>query len=105
MQLPGYVSGCRIDVRVIDQLAETVKARLELIPEADKARVLSEEGNTVAVRAYPKEKTANGDLAKSIAEIAVNEHWKLAELHTEEGRLDEVFRNITLSETAQEDRK
>ena len=26
--------------------------------------------------------------------------WSIEELHTEEGRLDDVFRSITLSETA-----
>ena len=31
------------------------------------------------------------------------ERWKIEELHTEEGRLDEVFRNITQSETSQKD--
>ena len=31
------------------------------------------------------------------------ERWKIEELHTEEGRLDEVFRNITLPDTKQEE--
>jgi hypothetical protein len=29
----------------------------------------------------------------------VREHWKLIELRTEEGRLDEVFRRITQPDT------
>ena len=38
-------------------------------------------------------------LARSIAEVAVAQKWHVEELHTEEGRLDEVFRSITLPET------
>jgi len=32
----------------------------------------------------------------------MKEGWKIEELHTEEGRLDEVFRTITLPDTAKE---
>ena len=39
------------------------------------------------------------------AELARQEGWTLAELHTEEGRLDEVFRRITLPDTAPESRQ
>ena len=57
------------------------------------------------VRVYPRGGAINGDLARSVAEVAAREKWQLQQLHTEEGRLDEVFRNITLPETAQEVRK
>ena len=33
------------------------------------------------------------------AEAAAREGWQLDEIHTEEGRLDEVFRTITLPDT------
>ena len=42
----------------------------------------------------------NSDLAASVFDLARRENWKLEELHTDEGRLDEVFRNITLSDTS-----
>jgi hypothetical protein len=41
----------------------------------------------------------DGDLAQSVADLARRENWPLRELHTEEGRMDEVFRGITLPET------
>ena len=47
----------------------------------------------------------NGELARGIYETAAREGWKIEELHTEEGRLDEVFRSITMPDTVQEDRK
>ena len=49
----------------------------------------------------------NGELARAVAETTMKEGWKIEELHTEEGRLDEVFRSITLPDTvkAQEEKK
>jgi ABC-2 type transport system ATP-binding protein len=41
-------------------------------------------------------------LARSVAEVSLKEGWKIEELHTEEGRLDEVFRAITLPDTVKE---
>lgn len=37
-------------------------------------------------------------LAGAIYDLAARQSWKLEELHTEEGRLDEVFRSITLGD-------
>jgi len=46
-------------------------------------------------------KGERGDLARAIGEVGTREHWRIEELHTEEGRLDEVFRDITQPETRQ----
>src|SRR5438876_1127793 len=54
----------------------------------------------VLVRIYPKQ--ASGELAWTVANLAQTERWHLQELHTEEGRLDEVFRSITMPDTAAE---
>ena len=61
------------------------------------ALVLTE--SPVAVRAYREEERRPHELARAISEIAMAERWKIEELHTEEGRLDEVFRSITRPET------
>ena len=52
-----------------------------------------------AFRVYPKDKAAAADLARSVIELAAREGWKLEQLRTEEGQLDEVFRRITLPDT------
>jgi ABC-2 type transport system ATP-binding protein len=39
----------------------------------------------------------NGELVRNVLEAANG--WKIEELRTEEGRLDEVFRGITLPDT------
>ncbi|HTD68681.1 MAG TPA: hypothetical protein VK846_19335, partial [Candidatus Limnocylindria bacterium] len=44
-------------------------------------------------------KSRNGAFARAVAEAVMQSNWKFEELHTEEGRLDEVFRRITLPDT------
>ena len=66
---------------------------------ASRTEVLVDDGAHVVARAYPRERGANGAFAGSIAELAQRENWKLDEIHVEEGRLDEVFRSITLPDT------
>jgi ABC-2 type transport system ATP-binding protein len=67
----------------------------------EKSEILASEPGRVVVRAYPRKPVADGALAASIAEIAVRENWKIEELVVEEGRLDDVFRTLTWSETAE----
>ena len=45
----------------------------------------------------------NGELVRNV--LAAANGWQVAELRTEEGRLDEVFRRITLPETVTEKTK
>jgi ABC-2 type transport system ATP-binding protein len=94
-----------VTLRVIGVAGETVKARLSQIPGARKAAIVKEEGGSAWTKVYPKGPGANGELARSVAEVVLKEGWRFEELHTEEGRLDEVFRSITIPETAQEERK
>jgi ABC-2 type transport system ATP-binding protein len=94
-----------VSLRVIGAGAEAVKSRLALVAGAKRATIVKEEGSVVWARAYPEAHSANGALARHVAEAALKENWKFEELHTEEGRLDEVFRNITWSETAKKEDK
>ena len=86
-------------VRVKGTSASELKDRLAQLPGSRKVLVVSEGPGATAVRVYPKGGPANGELARGIAELAAAQRWNLEELHTEEGRLDEVFRTITLPET------
>lgn len=56
-------------------------------------------GAESAVRVFPQTSASDGILARSLHELAVREGWRVEELHTDEGRLDEVFRGITLPDT------
>jgi len=81
----------------------TVKEKLSQLMLAKKVVVLEENSSGVLVRVYPKQ--ASGELAWTIANLSQVEKWTLQELHTEEGRLDEVFRTITMPDTLTEDKK
>jgi ABC-2 type transport system ATP-binding protein len=94
-----------VRLRVVGVPTLTVTQRLALLPTVRKSTVLREEAATSAIRIFPQPNCRNGDLARSVSEVVVKEAWKIEELHTEEGRLDEVFRSITLSDTMQEEKK
>ena len=61
---------------------------------------LKEESGETWARVFPHVNGAiprNGDLIRNVLEAA--NAWEIEEIRTEEGRLDEVFRSITLPET------
>ena len=92
-----------VTLRLLDGSSALVTQKLNQISTVERCVVLAE--SPVSVRAYLKKNGERGELARAIAELAATERWKIAELHTEEGRLDEVFRNITLPDTKQEEAK
>src|SRR5262249_7511306 len=75
---------------VIDQLAQ--------LPLASKVDRLN---GSSSLRVMAKEKSAGQELSRAIGELAARERWTIEELHVEEGRLDDVFRSITLPDTTQ----
>lgn len=79
--------------------AAAVQPRIAAIATAGRTDILHDDASKVALRVFPKASDSAGALAGAIAELAVRENWKIEEFRTEEGRLDEVFRSITLSDT------
>ena len=90
-----------VTLRLLDGDGSLVRQKLNQISVVEKTVVLSDE--PFAIRAYAKGNGAPREVARAISALALSERWKIEELHTEEGRLDEVFRNITQSETSQKD--
>ena len=80
--------------------AAAVKGKLDGLNAVERSVVVSE--SPLTVRAFPRKQIASDDLARAVSDIALKERWPLIELHTEEGRLDEVFRTITLPDTTKE---
>lgn len=78
----------------------SVSTRLRSLPTVRRTAVLEEGPGEVILRAFPPAGARRGELEQSIFELAVKEHWKVLELKLEEGRLDEVFRSITMPDTA-----
>jgi ABC-2 type transport system ATP-binding protein len=89
-------------VRVNGVSGEAIKARLGQLNSVKRAVVVREEGGAATVRAFPKH-PGNGELGRDVALLAAQAGWKTEELHVEEGRLDEVFRSITLPDTVKEE--
>jgi ABC-2 type transport system ATP-binding protein len=89
-----------VSLRVLGVAADAVKSRLAGISGATRALIVREEAGLVHARVFPSDKTRNGEFARAVAESVTQAGWKFEELHTEEGRLDEVFRRITLPDTA-----
>ena len=53
-----------------------------------------------AFRVYPRDKSRAGELAREVVELVNLHGWKVEGMYSERGELDEVFRRITLPDTA-----
>jgi ABC-2 type transport system ATP-binding protein len=91
-----------VSLRVSGVNGSQVSQRLAQVPLVRKTLIIKEEAAGVIVRVFPKPE-ANGALAQSVAEAARD--WRVLELHTEEGRLDDFFRSITMPDTVKEEKK
>jgi ABC-2 type transport system ATP-binding protein len=87
-----------VSLRVHGIAAETLRSRLNALSVAGKVSVQGS-AESVTARIFPRDRSVNGELARAVADAAVKEGWKFDELHTEEGRLDDVFRSITLPDS------
>lgn len=80
---------------------DAVRAKLSAIVAIGRAEVTEAQEGRVSVEVFPaadagRERAA---LAGRIAELAISENWKIEQLRTEEGRLEDVFRSITMPDT------
>jgi ABC-2 type transport system ATP-binding protein len=87
-----------VTLRVSGIPSAAVNHKLSQLPSVKKATLIKEDASGVTVRVFPK--TSGGTLAANIADAAHG--WRVEELHTEEGKLDEVFRSITMSDVSKE---
>ena len=86
-----------VTLSLAEGLAATVTAKVNQISGVARSVVVSE--SPLTVRAFPGKNGDSADVALALGEVAAREKWRIRELHTEEGRLDEVFRSITLPDT------
>lgn len=86
-----------VTLSLAEGLAASVLAKVNQVSGVARSVVISE--SPLTVRAFPGKNGDSADVALAIGEVAAREKWRIRELHTEEGRLDEVFRNITLPDT------
>jgi ABC-2 type transport system ATP-binding protein len=92
------VSGA-VTLSVHGASAQALADKLASLPQVRETQDLSAGGAIVVVRAFPRAGQASA-LALGVAELARAQGWHVNELRVEEGRLDEVFRTITMPDTA-----
>jgi len=92
-----YAGAVTLTVRGLP--AATITAKLNQLPGAKRSAVVKNNGAKVTVTVFPKA-NADGELTRAVLEAS--QGWQVEELHTEEGRLDEVFRSITMPDTKAE---
>ena len=76
-----------------------VTSKLGALSAVKEIKTLANEGGRLVIRCMPKKGHVDGIFSRVIAELAERQAWLLEELRVEEGKLDDVFRSITLSET------
>jgi ABC-2 type transport system ATP-binding protein len=98
-ELKGRASGAgTIVLRAADRGGAAWRPLLEKIEGCAGVEVLAEQPAVLRLR--PQDASAASALAARVHELAAREKWKLVELRIEEGRLDDVFRSITLPDSA-----
>jgi ABC-2 type transport system ATP-binding protein len=85
-----------VTLRVNGTAASVVQEKLNRLRAAKKVTTETD-GQRVAVTVFPRT-AGDGDLTREV--IEATNGWQVEELRTEEGRLDEVFRSITMPDTA-----
>jgi len=89
------VSAGVVAITLASGSAKDAAQKIRTISGVDKVETVA--GNDKQLRVLPGKKA--DALAAAILDEVRFETWKIADIHTEEGRLDEVFRNITLPDT------
>ena len=85
-----------VTMRLSEGNPAAVKSKIDQISAVERSVVINE--SPLTVRVFPKKNGSNDELSRALGDVALRERWQLQELHTEEGRLDEVFRSITKSD-------
>jgi len=90
-----------VTLRVHGVAATAVQEKLNHLRAAKKIMTATN-GNRVTVTVFPRT-AGDGDLTREV--IEATNGWQVEELRTEEGRLDEVFRSMTMPDTAGKEAK
>lgn len=89
---PG-ADGVRLVIR--GAAGAAIKAEVEKLEGAERVEVLVSDDTGFSGRVLPGRKVKADALAREIGSLVSARQWRLEELHREEGRLDEFFRQLT----------
>jgi ABC-2 type transport system ATP-binding protein len=93
-------NGTPQELRAMSELSGAVTLQAHGATREDLESLGRVEELGTAFRIYPKEKSKSGDLAQAVVDLVSRRSWKVEGMYTERGELDEVFRRITLPDTA-----
>jgi len=92
-----------VTMRVSGVNGQAASQKLMQLAAVKKTEIIKENATGVTLKVFPRTEGTNGALAQNIADAGLG--WRISELHTDEGRLDDVFRSITMPDTAKEEKK
>jgi ABC-2 type transport system ATP-binding protein len=78
----------------------SIKEELGRVAGLQRVEIIESGDTGLVARLVPGKNQQVTDVAAEVAALAAVKSWKLVELHQEEGKLDEIFRSITRSDTA-----
>ena len=84
-------------ITVPESHRDAVLARLKALPDVASVEVQRREAGLVLMTAFPRK---NALLIEEVSALVIREKWDVRELHSDAGRLDEVFRSITTPDSA-----
>jgi ABC-2 type transport system ATP-binding protein len=88
-----------VTVTLLGVGAAAAIGKLNALPALKETKIIADEGGRLVLRCFPQKNHVNGGFSRVVAGVVEHEGWLLEELRVEEGRLDDVFRSITLPET------
>jgi len=88
-----------VTIIVRGAVTATVTQKLAQLASAKRVAVGDQNGSRLTVTVFPKP-NQDGELTRAV--LDASQGWAVEELRTEAGRLDEVFRSITLPDTTKE---
>ena len=93
-------NGTPEELRSMSELAGAVTLSAHGASEEKLASLGRVERLNGAWRIYPHDKSKAAQLAQAVVDLVAREGWKVEGMYSERGELDEVFRRITLPDTA-----
>jgi ABC-2 type transport system ATP-binding protein len=93
-------NGTPEELRSMSELAGAVTLQARGATEERLAQLGRVEKMNGAFRIYPRDKAQAAQLAQQVVELVNHHGWKVEGMYSERGELEEVFRRITLPDTA-----
>jgi len=93
-------NGTPEELRNMSELAGAVTLAVRGASEERLAKLGRVEKLNGGFRIYPRDKSRAAELAQEVIDLVNHHGWKVEGMYSERGELDEVFRRITLPDTA-----